>query len=225
MGHTVALGYMVDIRSALPDGTANPHFRKYTPFAVCRHPAGLFPVIQAVQWQSPCNISPYRTARPLPPGNSMQDSPPSGFIFPTNLEKRSSLTGKLMLSQFGFRNVFRNAIYIGCWAVNRVIVDYHNHEPIIPLDLFMFAFNRLSPGRSQGNPIHTTRLSARGYDMTSGNYSDHHPPIAVRYSHLIHLMAVCGVWDSLQIKWQGYTYAVTDKDRIKVRLACECQCG
>lgn len=216
MGHTVALGYMVDIRRALPDGTANPHFRKYTPFPPYADILlAYFQLFKQFNGNLRATFHHIERHGPFLPEFD-ETPPPSGFIFPTNLEKRSSLTGKLMLSQFGFRNVFRNAIYIGCWAVNRVIVDYHNHEPIIPLDLFMFAFNRLSPVNLEGEPNphyapqrpwvrHDKRERQRPPPTYSGAVFSSDTPDGSLWRMGTH-------W---QIKWQGYTYAVTDKDRIK----------
>lgn len=37
-----------------------------------------------------------------------------------------------------------NVAYIGHWIHKGVIVQWHNHEAIIPNDLFMYAFNRIS---------------------------------------------------------------------------------
>jgi len=45
-----------------------------------------------------------------------------------------------------------NVAYIGHWIHMNAVVAWNNHEPIIPLDLFMYAFNRLSPTDFHGEP-------------------------------------------------------------------------
>lgn len=157
MGLVVALGYMVDIRRTLPEGGSNPNFRKYTPF-----PAYADIILAYFQLFKQFNGNVQGTFRHIQQHGPFipefaEVPPPPGFIYPTNLVKRSRFTGKLILSQYALEQALKNAVYIGCWAVNRVIVDEHNHEPIIPLDLFMFAFNRLSPVTLKGepNPHHT----------------------------------------------------------------------
>jgi DNA invertase Pin-like site-specific DNA recombinase len=152
MGHTIPLGYMVDVRERLPDGGRNEHFRKYVPFPVyadvVRAYFTLFKQFKGNLQQTYQNIEQHGPFLP-----EFDDHPaPPGYLFRTNLEKRSRITGKLMLSHYGLRHLLMNAAYIGCWAVNRVIVERHNHEPILPLDLFMYAFNRLSQVTLDGDP-------------------------------------------------------------------------
>ncbi len=45
-----------------------------------------------------------------------------------------------------------NVAYIGHWIHKGAIVQFNNHEGIIPLDLFMYAYNRLSPVDFYGEP-------------------------------------------------------------------------
>jgi hypothetical protein len=45
-----------------------------------------------------------------------------------------------------------NVAYLGHWSYRGVIEQWHNHEAIIPEDLFMFAFNALSPLDFYGDP-------------------------------------------------------------------------
>jgi len=58
----------------------------------------------------------------------------------------------LILSQYALKQILTNAVYIGHWAHNGVIVQRHNHEAIIPLDLFTYAFNWLSMTTLEGDP-------------------------------------------------------------------------
>ena len=57
-----------------------------------------------------------------------------------------------MLSATALRQTFTNVVYIGHWVRNGVIIKRHNHEAIIPHDLFMYAFNRLSRTDFNGDP-------------------------------------------------------------------------
>ena len=45
-----------------------------------------------------------------------------------------------------------NVAYIGHWIHMGAVVQWNNHEAIIPLDLFMYAYNRLSPTDFHGDP-------------------------------------------------------------------------
>jgi hypothetical protein len=45
-----------------------------------------------------------------------------------------------------------NVAYIGHWVHKSAIVCWHNHEAIVPEDLFMVAFNSLSPTDFYGDP-------------------------------------------------------------------------
>ena len=44
----------------------------------------------------------------------------------------------------GLQNLLINVAYIGHWVHKQVIAQWHNHEAIIPEELFMFAYNRIS---------------------------------------------------------------------------------
>lgn len=77
---------------------------------------------------------------------------PEGFALYSNIRKRSRFTGGLMLSMASLGELLRNAAYIGHWAHQRVMVRKHNHQAIVPLDLFLYAFNKLSPVDFNGDP-------------------------------------------------------------------------
>jgi hypothetical protein len=77
---------------------------------------------------------------------------PEGFEVTTHLKRRSPFTGGLTPSQDGLRNMLVNVAYIGHWIHKGAIVQFNNHEAIIPLDLFMYAYNRLSPVDFYGEP-------------------------------------------------------------------------
>jgi hypothetical protein len=150
-GTPIVLGYMIDNRRKVDD-LPNPNFRKYVRYEpYCdmvleyfnlyrQHNGNLQQTWQHIDQHGP--YIPEFAAHPIPPG----------FFFHTKIRRRSRVSGKLILSMYGLKHVLTNAVYIGHWAHNGVIVQRHNHEAIIPLDLFMYAFNRLSQFTLDGEP-------------------------------------------------------------------------
>ncbi len=76
---------------------------------------------------------------------------PEGFYFRTNICKRSRITGGRMLSMSSLGELLHNAVYAGHWTANGVVVQRHNHEAIVPSDLFTYAFNRLTATKPNGD--------------------------------------------------------------------------
>jgi hypothetical protein len=151
-GTCIPLGYMVDMRAFLEHKVPNPGFRHYVPYPPYD---GIVRTYFALFRQFNGNLA--RTWRHIdahgPFIPEFEANPtPEGFFFHTNLSKRSSVTGQLIISSYGLINVLTNAVYLGHWAHRGVIVQRHNHEAIVPLDLFMYAFNRLSMRDLDGEP-------------------------------------------------------------------------
>jgi hypothetical protein len=150
-GTPIVLGYMIDNRKKVDD-LPNPNWRKYVRYEPYSEVAlayfrlykqfngNLNHTWQHIEAHGP--FIPEFEAHPIP----------LGFFFHTKIRKRSRVTGKLIVSLYGLRQILTNAVYIGHWAHNGVIVQRHNHEAIIPLDLFMYAFNRLSTFTLDGDP-------------------------------------------------------------------------
>jgi len=150
-GTPIILGYMIDNRKKVDD-LPNPNFRKYVryePYSDVvldyfrlykQFNGNLQRTWQHIEQHGP--FIPEFKAHPVP----------SGFFFHTKIRKRSRYTDKLIISIFGLKQILTNAVYIGHWAHNGVIVQRHNHEAIIPLDLFMYTFNRLSMFTLEGDP-------------------------------------------------------------------------
>lgn len=57
-----------------------------------------------------------------------------------------------MPSESGLRFLLTNVIYLGHWTHKLAVVIWHNHEAIVPTDLFMYAFNKLSETDFLGEP-------------------------------------------------------------------------
>jgi len=150
-GTPIILGYMIDNRRQV-NGLNNPNFRKYV-----RYEPYCDVVLEYYQLYKRFNGNLKRTWEhieqfgPFIPEFEANPIPP-GFFFHTKIRKRSRYTDKLILSQYALKQILTNAVYIGHWAHNGVIVQRHNHEAIIPLDLFTYAFNRLSMTTLEGEP-------------------------------------------------------------------------
>jgi DNA invertase Pin-like site-specific DNA recombinase len=151
-GRKVLPGFMVDTRSHLPNDALNPDFRKYKRFDLYadvllayyerfRANDGNF----KKTWQQ---IDQHGPAFPDIPA----DTVPKGFKATEHLKRRSPFTGGLTPSETGLMYMLTNVAYIGHWIHKGAIVQFNNHEAIVPLDLFMYAYNRLSPTDFYGQP-------------------------------------------------------------------------
>jgi DNA invertase Pin-like site-specific DNA recombinase len=149
-GGTVPLGYVIDTRKLLPDGTSNPFYRKYVPHE---------PLAQIVrEWfdifiKNAGNI--HRTLKhilmygPYYPEPSTQV--PEGFRLVLSPTVKNMGKG-FCLGKTGLVRTLTNAAYLGHWAVNNTIVIWNNHPPIIDEKTFLLAFNYLSPVGLDGQP-------------------------------------------------------------------------
>jgi DNA invertase Pin-like site-specific DNA recombinase len=221
-GTAVALGYMVDTREFLEAKVSNPQYRRYVPFKpyddVVRAYFALYKQHNGnlkATWRHIEQHGPF-----IPEFEAHQ--PPGGFVFPTNISKRSRFTDKLMLSEYGLGNLLTNAVYIGHWAHGGVIVQQHNHEPIVPLDLFMYAFNRLSRHTLNGEP-NPDYMPHRPWVRHTKAERGVEPPTYTRcvYSTDVPGMALRRLSTNWQPKNQQYVYALygTDRKRIWYMMA------
>ncbi|MBZ0282541.1 MAG: recombinase family protein [Anaerolineae bacterium] len=150
-GRSVAIGYMVDLREKLPDGTANPQHRHYAPFQPCADV-----VLAYFKLFREFNRNLSQTWRhiyehgPCYPENYTELVPP-GFRIDVIVKYRG-VSGGLMPSPSGLEYMLTNVAYLGHWSYRGVIEQWHNHEAIIPEDLFMYAFNALSKVDFFGEP-------------------------------------------------------------------------
>jgi hypothetical protein len=150
-GCTVPVGYMVDTREKLEDESVNPSYRHYVPYE---------PFAQIVNeyfnifLKNAGNIS--ATVRQIVKHGPFFPNPkewqaPAGFRFVSGQRMRNYMNGYCP-GEVGLTGMFRNATYIGHWAVDGTIVHYNNHAPLVPLDIFMSAYNYLSPVLFNGEP-------------------------------------------------------------------------
>jgi len=151
-GRLTSPGFMVDMRERLPGGSTNPTYRKYVRFDAYADVVLAYFELFRVQGgnlrQTWLHI---QENGPFFPEFS-QDMLPEGFLCRLKLHNRSDITGQLMPSESGLHSMFSNVVYIGHWIHKQAIVSWHNHEGIIPTDLFMYAFNKLSSTDFMGDP-------------------------------------------------------------------------
>jgi len=150
-GRKILPGFMVDCRAKV-DEQRNPDFRKYKRFDLYADVT-----LRYFELFRENNGNLYQTWRyiehhgPYFP-EIIEGMVPEGFKATDHLDRRSLITGRLTPSSTGLEYMLVNVAYIGHWIHMGAVVQWNNHEPIIPLDLFMYAFNRLSPTDFHGEP-------------------------------------------------------------------------
>lgn len=68
------------------------------------------------------------------------------------LDENGKLIGYTIGSEKGLRDMLANPVYAGMWVHKGVLIRSDNHEPIVELGKFLYAFNRLSPTNLDGTP-------------------------------------------------------------------------
>lgn len=151
-GRKITPGFMVDMREKLPDGSSNPDWRKYRRFDLYADVVlAYFELFRANEGNLSKTWKQIEAEGPYLP-DLTDEMVPAGFKTTDHLKRRSRSTGMLTPSQSGFQQLLVNVAYIGHWIHQRVIVEWHNHEAIIPNDLFMYAYNRISQTDFYGEP-------------------------------------------------------------------------
>lgn len=150
-GRKILPGFMVDCRAKI-DEQRNPDFRKYKRFDLY---ADI--VLRYFELFRENNGNLYQTWHHIDKNGPFfpeisEDMIPDGFKVTDHLDRRSPVTGGLTPSHTGLNYMLINVAYIGHWIHMGAVVQWNNHEAIIPRDLFMFAFNRLSPTDFHGEP-------------------------------------------------------------------------
>jgi DNA invertase Pin-like site-specific DNA recombinase len=150
-GRKILPGFMADCRAKVNE-QRNPDFRKYKRFDLYADVA-----LRYFELFRENNGNLFQTWRfierngPYFP-DIVEGMVPEGFKATDHLDRRSLVTGKLTPSHTGLEYMLINVAYIGHWVHMGAVVQWNNHEPIIPLDLFMYAYNRLSPTDFHGEP-------------------------------------------------------------------------
>ena len=155
VGGNNPVGFVLDERKTLPDGSPNSHWRKFVPFAPF---ATVVKTYFELFWEHKRNIQataahirqhgPYfpdfedpEILRQVPPGHRLLKHSRwrkrEGHYYPT--------TGTLP-------HLLSNPAYIGHFVHDRQVVKWHNHPAIVPDELFFAAFSTLSPTTLTGEP-------------------------------------------------------------------------
>lgn len=153
VGSATPVGYMVDMREVLADGSQNPNWRRYVPFE---------PYAEVVRAQFRMFIENGGNLR-----GTMRQIRAQGLSFPevgtpngfktNNQFKRRD--GGLYFRRGNFANMLTNPVYIGHWFYKGKVEVWGNHEPIVDEDTFFQAFNYLSQYTLNGetNPHYRPR--------------------------------------------------------------------
>jgi DNA invertase Pin-like site-specific DNA recombinase len=150
-GGSVPLGYMVDTRKKLPDGSENPDWKRYVPYE---------PFAQIINEYFKLflerNGNVKGTVRHIiehgPFFPDVAHTPaPDGFRFVGPYTFKNYGKG-FCPGNVGLANILTNAAYLGHWTVNGCVVRWNNHTAIVPTDLFMKAFNYVSEYTLEGKP-------------------------------------------------------------------------
>ncbi|MHB8629990.1 MAG: recombinase family protein [Aggregatilineales bacterium] len=214
-GRKIAPGFMVDAREKLPDGTHNPNYHKYVRFDLWANVTlAYFELFRANEGN---HDKTWRQIEAEGPGfpEVAEDLIPEGFLWRQSIHHYSPITGQLVLTASGLRYLLTNVAYIGHWVHKQAIACWNNHEAIIPLDLFMYAYNRLSPTDFQGGP-NPQYVPYRPWVRHNKATRPVEPPT---YSNLIYTddlpshphKALCTCWNAYV---QDYKYLLADVPHI-----------
>jgi DNA invertase Pin-like site-specific DNA recombinase len=213
-GRTTVPGYMVDMRETLPNGSTNPNWRRYMRFdAYADVMLAYFEAFRANEGNLRQTQQQLEKNGPFFPEYDPAMLP-KGFTARPKLDHRSDYTGRLVPSESGLSSMFTNVTYIGHWTFHRAVVLWNHHEPIIPLDLFMYAFNKLSSTDFLGDP----NPDYSPYRTWTRHNKADRPEAPPTYSGLVFSddlsgrphSRLSGSWGSSKEK---YNYVLYDKDR------------
>ena len=148
-GGSVPTGFMVDMRKTLPDGSKNDNWRRLVPFEpyadVVNQYFQLFLENAGNVRTTVRHIHKHGPYYPDP----QTCKPPDGFKALYRLHRYGN---GYCPGRTGLLERLTNAAYIGHWVVNDTIVRWNNHPAIVPVEVFMRAFNYRSDVALDGMP-------------------------------------------------------------------------
>lgn len=142
-------GFMIDMRKSTPDGSKNENWRRFVPFEpyadIVR---AYFQLFIEKGGQIRATVRHIQEFGPWYP-DPATCKPPEGFkvVYKMRRYGKGYCPGRV-----GLVELLTNAAYIGHWTFNDRIVRWNNHQAIVPIDIFMRAFNYLSPVTLEGLP-------------------------------------------------------------------------
>lgn len=142
-GAPVPVGFMVDMRKQLPDGSRNENWRRYElfePYAeVVREYFRIFLSYSGCLRHTLSHIKKHGPFFPDP----ATCPPPSGYRIVYQIRPNSY--GWCLKSVHSLAQMLAHAVYIGHWIVDDSVAKWNNHPPIVDEATFYRAFNYLSP--------------------------------------------------------------------------------
>ncbi len=168
-GGALSVGYVPDKREFI-DGKTNPKYLIYIPYA---------PHVPKVAWLYERFRQLEGSLRALftevqklpfmfePFGSEINIEVASRLLLKKVFGENNQLLGYTIGSPRGLANILSHPVYIGYWLHKGQIVSTDHHEPIVDFDLFMYAFDRLSPINLDGTPN-------RNYQEKTAHYAKRH---------------------------------------------------
>jgi hypothetical protein len=143
------LGYIVDAQEKI-DGVRNPNHYKYIPYRPhAEIIAWIFRRFKQLNGNVRALIREIETKQLLFP--DFDDTVPLS-LYGVFSHYSKVPGGYTITSDTGLRKILKNRVYIGYWIYKGELVSTNNHEPIVNLDDFTYAYNRLSSIKLDGTP-------------------------------------------------------------------------
>ena len=154
VGTVMPPGFMVDTCKRLPDGSENENWKRFVSFEpyaeVVReyyrlfvaHAGNVLATLKHIQEHGPFYPDPSTCF------------PPEGYKTVYRISRNGN---GFCPGRTGLTGLLSNAMYIGHWVAKDVIVRWNNHDLVVPSDLFVQAFNYLSPVTLDGQINHGYR--------------------------------------------------------------------
>jgi len=148
-GPPIPPGFMIDDRKTLPGGQPNPDWRRFVrfePYAVVLNEYfRLFLEHGGSIRGTADHILNYGPDWPDPDTTL----PPDGFRAVYRFRK---IGNRYFVTKTGLFGILTHAAYIGHWVYQGRVIRWNNHPGIVPVDVFMRAFNYLSEVTLDGQP-------------------------------------------------------------------------
>lgn len=216
-GGTLPPGFMLDVRKTLPDGSENALYRRYVAYPP--H-ADIILSYFRMFLENAGNLT--KTHRQIVQHGAYFPDPktwlaPKGYRFLPPRTMKNGGNG-FCPGKDGLRSILTNAAYIGHWSVNDVIVRWNNHPAIIPLDMFMEAFNYLSQITLDGLP----NRDYKPFFTATRPTKDVARPVERPLCAGMIFTEVAGKWKKAgtyyQTKWERYAYTVLNPPPLETVL-------
>ena len=148
-GGSLPAGYILDLKEKLPNGKPNPKFFHYIPYEPhARIVRWLFKRYKEINGNLKALMIEIETKRCLFPDFEEDVDP----IFVGKLQHKKMEGGYTLVTFPGLRKLLTNRAYIGWWVYKKEVVSRNNHDAIVDLSTFTYAYNRISMTSLDGVP-------------------------------------------------------------------------